>query len=123
MIGRPPRSPLFPYTTLFRSDMPRLEVLKSYPISGERLIAAEIASPLLVISILEMLFATSASIMMGMGEANRFTKFIATPQFIVAVLLLTLPVCAVQLVIRNAVPVLFPAWAMRGKDEPRGFVM
>ena len=105
-----------------RLDMPRLEVLKSYPITGERLIAAEIASPLLVISILEMLFATSASIMMGMGDANKFTKFIATPQFIVAVLLLTLPICAVQLVIRNAIPVLFPAWAMRSKDEPRGFV-
>lgn len=106
-----------------RLDMPRLEVLKSYPISGERLIAAEIAAPLLVISILEMLFATSASIMMGLGEANKFTKYLATPQFIVAVLLLTIPVCAVQLVIRNAIPVLFPAWAMRSKDEPRGFVM
>lgn len=106
-----------------RLDMPRLEVLKSYPITGERLIAAEIASPLVVISLLEMLFATSASIMMGLGEPNKFTKFIATPQFIVAVLLLTLPICAVQLVIRNAIPVLFPAWAMRSKDEPRGFVM
>jgi hypothetical protein len=70
-----------------------------------------------------MLFATSASIMMGMGDTNNVTKFVATPQFIVAVLLLTLPVCAVQLVIRNAIPVLFPAWAMRSKDEPRGFVM
>jgi hypothetical protein len=106
-----------------RLDMPRLEVLKSYPITGERLIAAEIAAPLVVISILEMLFATSASIMMGMGEANKVTKFVATPQFIVAVLLLTLPVCAVQLLIRNSIPVLFPAWAMRSKDEPRGFVM
>jgi ABC-2 type transport system permease protein len=106
-----------------RLDMPRLEVLKSYPITGERLIAAEIAAPLVVISILEMLFATSASVMMGMGEANKLTNFVATPQFIVAVLLLTIPVCAVQLVIRNAIPVLFPAWAMRSKDEPRGFVM
>jgi hypothetical protein len=111
------------FTNDLRLDMPRLEVLKSYPITGERLIAAEIAAPLLVISILEMLFATSASIMMGMGEVNRLTKFVATPQFIVAVLLLTLPVCAVQLVIRNSIPVLFPAWAMRSKDEPRGFVM
>jgi ABC-2 type transport system permease protein len=106
-----------------RLDMPRLEVLKSYPITGERLIAAEIAAPLLVISILEMLFATSASIMAGMGDVNKVTKFVATPEFIVAVLLLTIPVCAVQLVIRNAIPVLFPAWAMRSKDEPRGFVM
>jgi len=111
------------FTNDLRLDMPRLEVLKSYPIAGERLIAAEIAAPLIVISILEMLFATSASIMVGMGEVHKFTKFVATPQFIVAVLLLTLPVCAVQLLIRNAIPVLFPAWAMRSKDEPRGFVM
>jgi len=106
-----------------RLDMPRLEVLKSYPITGERLIAAEIAAPLVVISILEMLFATIASVLVGMGGVNKLTNFVATPQFIVGVLLLTLPVCAVQLVIRNAIPVLFPAWAMRGKDEPRGFVM
>jgi hypothetical protein len=107
-----------------RLDMPRLEVLKSYPISGERLIASEIAAPLLVISILEMLFATIASVLIGMGgETTMIVRFVATPQFIVGVLLLTLPVCAVQLVIRNAVPVLFPAWAMRSKDEPRGFVV
>ena len=111
------------FTNDLRLDMPRLEVLKSYPITGERLIAAEIAAPLFVISILEMLFATAASIMIGFGEVNRITKFVATPQFIVAVLLLTLPICAVQLLIRNAIPVLFPAWAMRSKDEPRGFVM
>lgn len=107
-----------------RLDMPRLEVLKSYPITGERLIAAEIAAPLVVISILEMLFATSASVMISLAkETSKAIRYVATPQFIVVVLLLTLPVCAVQLLIRNAVPVLFPAWACRSKDEPRGFVM
>jgi ABC-2 type transport system permease protein len=113
------------FTNDLRLDMPRLEVLKSYPISGERLIAAEIAAPLAVISLLEMLFATSASVLIGIagGATNAFSRSAATPQFIVAMLLLTLPVCAVQLLIRNAVPVLFPAWATRSKDEPRGFVM
>lgn len=108
-----------------RLDMPRLEVLKSYPIAGDRLIAAEIAAPLAVISILEMLFATSAAVLIGMSGTIKPPpfRFVATPQFIVTVLLLTLPVIAVQLLIRNAVPVLFPAWAGRGKDEPRGFVM
>jgi ABC-2 type transport system permease protein len=107
-----------------RLDMSRLEVLKSYPISGERLVAAEIAAPLAVIAILEMLFATLASVMIGMsGQQGKLMTHVATPQFIVATLLLTLPVCAVQLLIRNAMPVLFPAWAMRSKDEPRGFVM
>jgi hypothetical protein len=88
------------FTNDLRLDMPRLEVLKSYPISGERLIAAEIAAPLLVISILEMLFATSASIMMGMGQVSKFTKFVATPQFIVAVLLLN-PVAAVDRLLKS----------------------
>jgi hypothetical protein len=107
-----------------RLDMSRLEVLKSYPISGDRLVAAEIAAPLAVISILEMLFATSASVLIGMsGESSMLARIVGTPQFIVTVLLLTLPICAVQLLIRNAIPVLFPAWAMRSKDEPRGFVM
>jgi hypothetical protein len=55
------------------------------------------------------------------GETSQFVM--GTPQLIVTVLLLTLPICAVQLLIRNAVPVLFPAWAMRSKDAPRGFVM
>lgn len=108
-----------------RLDMSRLEVLKSYPIPGDRLVAAEIAAPLVVISILEMLFATSASVLIGMsGDVTKtLTRFVATPQFIVAVLLLTIPICAVQLLIRNAMPILFPAWAIRSKDEPRGFVM
>lgn len=107
-----------------RLDMARLDVLKSYPIAGDRLVGAEIAAPLAVISILEMLFASIGSVMIGMsGAATEFPRFVATPQFIVTVLLLTLPVCAVQLLIRNAIPILFPGWAMRGKDEPRGFVM
>jgi ABC-2 type transport system permease protein len=112
-----------------RLDMPRLEVLKSYPITGERLVAAEIAAPLAVISILEMMFASSASLLMAFGghalgeHPNRWLLMVGTPQFIVTVLLLTLPVCAIQLLIRNAVPVLFPGWAVRSKDEPRGFVM
>jgi hypothetical protein len=56
------------------------------------------------------------------NDVSKVASIVGTPQFIVGVLLLTLPVCAVQLLIRNAIPVLFPAWAMRSKDEPRGFV-
>lgn len=107
-----------------RLDMPRLEVLKSYPISGERLVAAEIAAPLAVISILEMIFTTSGSVLIGMSAQTKgLLQYAGTLQFIITTLLLTLPVCAIQLIIRNAVPVLFPGWAVRSKEEPRGFVM
>jgi hypothetical protein len=38
-------------------------------------------------------------------------------------LLFAVPVVALQLLIRNAVPVIFPAWAARSKEDPRGFVL
>ena len=37
-------------------------------------------------------------------------------------LILILPICAMLLLIRNAVPLSFPAWAMRPPDEARSFV-
>lgn len=105
-----------------RLDFARLEVLKSYPISGERLIAAEIAAPLAVISALEILFlATSAALMsLGGGPSNAKLSFLGSAQFVVIGLLVVIPVCALQLVIRNSIPVLFPGWAGRSKEETRG---
>src|SRR5262249_24240592 len=106
-----------------RLDLGRSEILKSYPLIGERLVAAELAAPLFVISALELIFLTCGSILMRLsGTAERFGRFAATPEFIITVLLLTLPICAVLLVIGNAVPLYFPAWSMRSQDEPRSFV-
>lgn len=47
--------------------------------------------------------------------------FLASPEFVVIALMLATPVCAAQLLIRNAVPILLPGWAMRAPDEQRGF--
>ena len=44
----------------------------------------------------------------------------ASAQYVIIALLVTVPVCAAQLVLRNAVPILFPAWAGRSKEDPRG---
>lgn len=105
-----------------RLDFGRMEVLKSYPITGERLIAAEIAAPLVIVAGLELLFlATSALLLnLGGGPGNHKLSFLASAQFVIIALLITIPVCALQLVIRNSIPVLFPAWAGRSKEEPRG---
>src|SRR5260221_7032997 len=37
MIRRPPRSTLFPYTTLFRSDLPRGRGRHHHPVPGDEL--------------------------------------------------------------------------------------
>jgi len=56
------------------------------------------------------------------GSTQRMAQFAGTPEFIITVLVLTLPICAMLLVIRNAVPLYFPAWSMRPADDVRSFV-
>ena len=104
-----------------RLDFGRMEVLKSYPISGERLIAAEIAAPLVVVAGLDLLFLSTAAFFLHIGGSpGKNMSFLASAQFVIIALLIAIPVCAMQLVIRNSIPVLFPAWAGRSKEEPRG---
>ncbi|HEY0370797.1 MAG TPA: putative ABC exporter domain-containing protein, partial [Thermoanaerobaculia bacterium] len=111
------------FTQDLRLDLPRIELLKSYPIAGERLVAAEIAAPLTFIAIVEIMMLTVAAIILRGADMPARLKFLATPQFIVIALLLATPVCAAQLLIRNTVPILLPGWAMRAADEPRGFIV
>jgi ABC-2 type transport system permease protein len=106
-----------------RLDLQRSEILKSYPLIGERLVTAELAAPLCVIAALEILFASCGSLLIHLGgPTKQLEKFAGTPEFIITVLVLTLPVCAMLLVIRNAVPLYFPAWSLRAPDDVRGFV-
>jgi hypothetical protein len=103
-----------------RLDLPRLEVLKSYPLRGDGVVAAEIAAPLAIIAGLELLAIGCAWTTLGMsGKLSETTG----AQFAICALLLAVPVVALQLLIRNAVPVIFPAWASRSKEDPRGFVL
>ncbi|HEX3582971.1 MAG TPA: putative ABC exporter domain-containing protein [Thermoanaerobaculia bacterium] len=106
-----------------RLDLQRIEILKSYPISGERLVAAEIAAPLTVMSAVELLLLTGSLIILHLPNETVPLQGVATPQFAVVVLLFAIPICAMQLLIRNAAAVLFPAWTLRSQDDPRGFTV
>lgn len=120
---------LFPYigSSIFnhdlRMDLARIELLKSYPISGERLVAAEIAAPLLIISILEILLLVTATVLLQFVPDLGRAAFFATPQFVVVALLFAIPICAMQLLLRNAAVILFPGWALRSPEEARGFAV
>lgn len=108
------------FTNDLRLDLPRLEVLKSYPLTGDGIVAAEIAAPLVIIAALELLAIACAWTVLGVtGKMSG----VAGAQFAICALLLAVPVVALQLLIRNAVPVIFPAWAARTKEDPRGFVL
>ena len=56
MIRRPPRSTLFPYTTLFRSVGPHAEILRTHALPGHVEIVALPGSPVQIVSA-EALFA------------------------------------------------------------------
>lgn len=109
------------FTQDMRLDLPRIELLKSYPISGERLVAAEIAGPLTFVAAVELMLLSVAAIIFHIAELPAKLDFLASPEFVVIALMLATPVCAAQLLIQNAVPILLPGWAMRAPDEQRGF--
>jgi hypothetical protein len=106
-----------------RLDLPRIEILKSYPISGERLVAAEIAAPLLIMSIIEVLLLAGTALLLRLPSEIPKLQQIATAENIVVALLFAIPICAMQLLIRNAAAILFPGWAMRSQDDQRGFAV
>jgi hypothetical protein len=108
------------FTNDLRLDLPRLEVLKSYPLSGESIVAAEIAAPLVLIAALEILSIGCA--WATVGGSHNISGTVGL-EYAICALLLAVPIVALQLVIRNAVPVVFPAWAARAKEDPRGFVL
>ena len=106
-----------------RLDLQRIEILKSYPISGERLIAAEIAAPLTIMSIVELILLGGSMLLLQMPHLSVMLQKIARPEYAVIVFLFAIPICAMQLLIRNAAAVLFPGWSMRSQDDPKGFVI
>lgn len=103
-----------------RLDLPRLEVLKSYPLSGQSIVGAEIAAPLVLIASLELLSIGCAWAVLAVSDK---LSSAAGAQFAICALLLAVPIVALQLLLRNAVPVIFPAWATRAKEDARGFVL
>jgi hypothetical protein len=105
-----------------RLDLSRIEILKTLPISGERLLMAEMAAPLSVVAAIEMLFLVAASVVFHNVTESRLAE-LSSPQLVVIGLLFTIPICGAQLLIHNAVPILLPAWAIRSKEEPRGFAV
>jgi len=106
-----------------RLDMTRIEYLKTFPLSGERLVAAEMAAPMIVMSIVELIFLGITALYLHFHMPPGVIARFITPQSIVCVFIFAVPICAILTVMRNAAVLLFPAWTLRSKEEPRGFVV
>ncbi len=102
-----------------RMDLPRLPVLKTWPISGRELLFGELMAPALILSavvwfLLAVALALSPTWHAGPGDALGRAAAAAAGAVLAPMLI------AGQLIIQNAAVVLFPAWVVTGGARARG---
>lgn len=100
-----------------RLDLLRLDLVKAFPVSAEALIAAELAAPLILISIFELGMVALSLLLLNFSSMP--SGFITSPEFAVCAMVFIVPVSAIQLLIQNGAMILFPAWGL-GLDTGRG---
>ena len=102
-----------------RMDLPRLPVLKTWPITGRELLVGEILAPWVVLSVVVwFLLALAFALSPGLewGPVTRLGRAaVAAAGAILAPMLI-----AGQLIVQNAAVVLFPGWVATGGTRARG---
>jgi ABC-2 type transport system permease protein len=102
-----------------RGDLPKLDLLRSYPLRGSSIIQAEVAASALALTLIQLGLLLVAYLAFVGSEALRFDLAERTLLLGAAVLYLPL-INFVGLLIHNAAAVLFPAWVHLGVGRPGG---
>ncbi|MFI5309946.1 MAG: putative ABC exporter domain-containing protein [Gemmatimonadales bacterium] len=99
-----------------RQDLLSLSLLKSYPLRGERLVAAELVSPALTLTVLQYAIVVMAVgwLPLGLRERSGDTLLLALVT-LAPFALGTLN--ATSLAIQNGAALMFPAWVRLGSDS------
>ncbi len=102
-----------------RLDLPRLAVLKTYPLPGWRIVLAEIAAVTLLHSI-TVWSLMSVPVVMFIQDPQLFLDSGATVPILVSIVVGVPAFNALMFTIQNGTALLFPAWVRLG-TEARGF--
>jgi len=102
-----------------RHDMPRLLILKTWPVGGTSLLVGELLAPTAVLSVLVWTsLAVALALSTGLGWS--WASF-ADRAALALVASMAAPVLiAAQLLLQNAAVILFPGWIPTGGARPRG---
>ena len=103
-----------------RRDLELLDVLKSLPLEGSRIVGAEVLGPALVITVIALVGWTTAfiaslasdSVRVGIGERLALLAGVG---------IVTPPVVIVLFLVQNTAALLFPAWSAIGPERATGF--
>jgi len=96
-----------------RQDLGNLAMLKTWPIRGASLVRGEVLAPAAILTALVWIFAIVIAIFLP-------ARFGISAPFIVAGILLAPGIILVQLLVQNAIAVMFPSWVRIGRNQPRG---
>lgn len=102
-----------------RLDLPRLAILKTYPLQGWRIVTAEIAAVTILHSITVWSLMT-VPIVMFIQDPALFLESGATVPILVSIIVGVPAFNALMFTIQNGTALLFPAWVRLG-TEARGF--
>jgi hypothetical protein len=109
-----------------RNDLRKLDLLRTYPIPGRALVAAEVAASAFALTVLQLALLAVAWVAF-LGPAGRDLVLFGSPvglearTAILAAAALALPgVNFVGLLIHNGAALLFPAWVHLGTGRPGG---
>jgi hypothetical protein len=101
-----------------RGDLRRIELLRTLPVGGGRLVAAEVAASTLTLTAVQVvMFAIAAGLAVYAGRLDPSPLAIAA---IIPLILLLIAVNGTMVLIHNGFALLFPAWAnlKRGTQGP-----
>ena len=102
-----------------RNDMPRLHVLKTWPMRGASLLAGELAAPGVVLTLVA--WAALAVALAGSGAVEDLSWTLAQRAAMALSLGLLAPaLIGLQLMTQNAAVILLPGWVPTGSGRPRG---
>jgi hypothetical protein len=106
-----------------RSDLPSIDLLKTYPMEGWRLALGELLAPMLILSVVLWftIVAAAAAVDPG-GEIEWLTSGVRLT--VVACMAFAAPLlCLIQLIVPNTIMVLFPGWYQSSRSRSAGVEM
>jgi hypothetical protein len=102
-----------------RGDLPKLDLLRTYPLRGRSIVGAEVAASTVVLSALQLGVAAVAYLAF-LGNQEMEPGLPGRTALLAGAAILLPAVNALGLLIQNAAAVLFPSWVHLGAGRPGG---
>lgn len=103
----------------FRDDLPSFDLLRSYPVRSESLVAAEVAGSTLVLTVVQLALLGLAYLAF-LGSPNAPLTLAERTLALAAALVYLPPINYASMLIQNAGSILFPSWVRAGPERAGG---